>query len=283
MSNVYRFVNFNDSGEEKRIIDNNDIIFQKIEKIKEELENHGRGSDEDGFTLGLNAENVENLLADEQREESAAAEETASEIIESARQEAERIISVAEDNAKALKANADKERMWIIQSSSREGFDKGYEEGRQQCQREYEEKEEQLRIRQAQMEQELQTQKEAMEPVLVDTILNVFSHMTHLLAEDKRDLILAIVNSAFEEIDVSKNYLIKVCHEDAVFLKENRHRIISAVSDAEVEIVEDPLMKKGQCVIDTDIGVFDCSLDLQMEKLMEDIKMLSCAGKNQLY
>ena len=120
-----------------------------------------------------------------------------------------------------------------------------------------------------------------MEPVLVETILDVFSHMTHLLMEDKKDLILAVVNSAFEDIDISKNYLIRVCHDDAVFLKENKDKIVTAVSDVNIEIVEDSLMTKGQCMIDTDMGVFDCSLDGQIDKLMEDIKILSCSGKRQ--
>ena len=113
----------------------------------------------------------------------------------------------------------------------------------------------------------------------LNDILDVFSDMTHLLALDKKDLILTIVNSVFEGIDVSKNYIIRACHEEAAFLKENRKKIVSGVSDVSIEIVEDLSMKRGQCIIDTDVGVFDCSLDIQMEELMADIKMISCAGK----
>lgn len=277
MSNIYRFINFG-GNEEPRVIDNNEVISKKIEKIKEELEHPEHQAETDGFVPGLNAEVAE--LPDPE-EESAAAQETAEEIIESARAEAERILSVAEDNAKAVKQNADKERMWIIQSSSKEGFDKGYQEAQQQCQEELNRRLQELNQKQQEMEQEVQKQKEEMEPVLVETILDVFSHMTHLLMEDKKDLILAVVNSAFEDIDISKNYLIRVCHDDAVFLKENKDKIVTAVSDVNIEIVEDSLMTKGQCMIDTDMGVFDCSLDGQIDKLMEDIKILSSSGKRQ--
>lgn len=281
MSSIYHCYGFG-SLEEKRVIDNNQMISEKLEKIKQELERGDQGESEDGFTLGLDARRVEDILAEEQQEELAATvEETAEQIIEKAQVEAERIIAIAEENAKAVKANADKERMWIIQSSSKEGFDKGYAEAQKQCQSEYEAKMQELQMMQMQMEEEVRQQKEEMEPVLVETILELFSHMTHLLLEDKKDVILPVVNSAFEDIDISKNYLIKVCHEDAVFLKENKDKIISSVADAEIEIIEDPLLKKGQCMIDTDFGVFDCGLDQQLEKLTEDIKILSCAGRRQ--
>ena len=254
MSNIYRFINFG-GNEEPRVIDNNEMISKKIEKIKEELEHPEHQAETDGFVPGLNAEVAELPNPEEE--------------------------SVAEDNAKAVKQNADKERMWIIQSSSKEGFDKGYQEAQQQCQEELNRRLQELNQKQQEMEQEVQKQKEEMEPVLVETILDVFSHMTHLLMEDKKDLILAVVNSAFEDIDISKNYLIRVCHDDAVFLKENKDKIVTAVSDVNIEIVEDSLMTKGQCMIDTDMGVFDCSLDGQIDKLMEDIKILSCSGKRQ--
>ena len=37
-------------------------------------------------------------------------------------------------------------------------------------------------------------------------------------------------------------------------------------------------MKRSQCLIDTDMGIFDCSLDIQLENLIDDIKILACQG-----
>lgn len=267
---------------DKRIIDCNELISRKLEKIRDELERKAQDFSEDGFTLGLNAENVEELLSEEKetRESTAAAEEMAREIIENAKSEAERIVGMAENDADSILRKASEKRMGIIQSASREGFEKGYQEAEEQCRKEYEAKQAELESRKAELEEELKQQKEELEPVLVDTILDVFQNITHLLLEDKKDLILEVVNSALEDIDVSKTYLIKACHEDAVFLKENKDRILSASGDADIEIVEDQTMKKGQCMIDTDFGIVDCSLDVQMEELIKDIKIISCMGKS---
>ena len=34
-------------------------------------------------------------------------------------------------------------------------------------------------------------------------------------------------------------------------------------------------MKKNECIIETDAGVFDCSLDIELNNLIKDIKLLS--------
>jgi flagellar assembly protein FliH len=270
------------NGEEVRVIDYNELISEKLEKIRIELEKNSEEFNEDGFTVGLSAVNVSELL--KEHPEEAVTEENVEEkktnILQDAHEEAEKLVQKAENDAAAILNKAEQERLEILQSSSKEGFDKGYQEGLEKCQSEFEEKKAAFEVEMQQQKQELKKQKEEMEPQLVDTILDVFSNMTHLLAKDKRDLILTIVNSALEDMDVGKNYIIHACHEDAVFLKENREKIAGEATDADIDIIEDVSMKRGQCIIDTDVGVIDCSLDIQLEELMEDIRLLSCVGRS---
>ena len=81
--------------------------------------------------------------------------------------------------------------------------------------------------------------------------------------------------------EASNNYIIKTSSEDAEFLRENKENIIKNVDrDINIEIVEDVSMKKNECLIDTDFGIYDCGLDIQLENLMRAIRILSCtAGK----
>ncbi len=50
----------------------------------------------------------------------------------------------------------------------------------------------------------------------------------------------------------------------------------AVIGEGSIEIVEDVTMKKNQCIIETGSGMYDCSLDVQLENLIEEIKMLSC-------
>ena len=38
----------------------------------------------------------------------------------------------------------------------------------------------------------------------------------------------------------------------------------------------DESMQQGQCTIDTDEGIFDCGVDVQLDNLIKDLKTLSC-------
>jgi len=42
-----------------------------------------------------------------------------------------------------------------------------------------------------------------------------------------------------------------------------------------LEIVGDSSMGENACVIETDTGIFDCSLGVQLENLIKDLRSLS--------
>ena len=46
--------------------------------------------------------------------------------------------------------------------------------------------------------------------------------------------------------------------------------------EIQMDIVEDVTMKKNECIIETDTGVFNCSLDIELNNLIKDLKLLSC-------
>lgn len=282
MSNVYKMSGYRTCPEEQvRVIDYNELISKKIETIRETLNSGVQEYSEEGFTVGLKAENVEVLL--QEQEEAAitqeAAEAAASTILAEARREADRILSMAESNAAEILRRAGDERVQILQNASEEGFKEGYQDAVQQCREKYDQKQAELEMNYQMQQAELQKQKEEMEPALVETILELFSHMTGVLAKDKKDLILTVVNNTLEGLDVSNNYIIRASKEEAAFLRENKEKLLTCGDDISIEIVEDMSLKRGQCMIDTDIGIFDCGLDIQIEGLMDDIKIISCGGK----
>ena len=116
-----------------------------------------------------------------------------------------------------------------------------------------------------------------MEPMLAETILTVVSRVTHVLAEDKKDLVLQLVNDVLSKTEISKEFLIRVSSYDYKFLLDNRDKITGVVSQSvQIEIVEDPTFVKGQCMIESDSGIYDCSLDIQLDNLISAIKVMAC-------
>ena len=45
--------------------------------------------------------------------------------------------------------------------------------------------------------------------------------------------------------------------------------------EVSLDIVLDPLLNDSQCMVETDGGLFDCSMDTEMRNLIKEIKALS--------
>ena len=99
------------------------------------------------------------------------------------------------------------------------------------------------------------------------------------MSVDKKDVVLQLVNDVLSKTELSKEFLIRVSNADYKFMLDNRERITGVVSKkVQIEIVEDPTFRRGQCMIESDSGIYDCSLDIQLENLINDIRLLSCLG-----
>lgn len=289
MSNLLKGFYIAVDKSDKRVIDSNELISEKLVHIRNSVNNEGFSSD--GFYAGLNPVNVSEMLDENshvigenaQTEEVQAAidiETKKEDIINSAMQEAEAIVNRANEDALSIIENAKAEAERVLQAAK----DSGYAEGMQIANQEAEAMKAQVV---ATFEKEKQTiiaeyrrKEEQLEPELVDVILRIFADITKCVSVDKKDMILNLVNNVMTSGEASRNFVIRASVEDSVFLRENKEKIVGATrDDIHIEIVSDPTMKRNECLIDTDTGVYDCSLDIQLENLINDIRILSATGE----
>lgn len=256
--------------EEKRVIDYNQLITEKIEKLQKQLSEEALIVDSDGFVEGIQAESVEMLVSEDQNmvhemPKDMDYEQEARNIIDGARAEADTILNQALQEAEQMK-----------QKVFDEAKSEGYEQGKGQALAEMQVMRNEIEHKRVQLEQEYQEKMEKMEPELVEVILKVFSGVTKVLAEDKKDMVLHLINNVMTKTEISRDFIIRVSKDDYRFLLDNKQKIYGAVSkDGSVEIVEDPMLRHNECMIETDGGVFDCSFDIQLGNLINSIKTLS--------
>lgn len=274
---------------DKRVIDSNELISEKLVHIRNTVKNEGFSSE--GFYAGLNPVNVSEMLDENSHVigENAQIEEVQAtidietkkeDILNSAMQEAEAIVNRANEDALSIIESAKAEAERVLQDAK----DSGYAEGMQIANQEAEAMKAQVV---ATFEEEKQSiiaeyrrKEEQLEPELVDVILRIFADITKCVSVDKKDMILNLVNNVMTSGEASRNFVIRASVEDSVFLRENKEKIVGATrDDIHIEIVSDPTMKRNECLIDTDTGVYDCSLDIQLENLINDIRILSATGE----
>lgn len=264
---------------EERIIDYNELIKLKLKNIVNDKESHSN-VDADGFVNGLKADVVEQLLTGSEDENEAVDSQNPDDVknqLAAAIEEANEQARSIKDEANEVLAQAHMEAGKIIEDAKRTGYEQGacnareeYESKAEALEREYEQKK-------AQLEKEYNDLKAAIEPELVETITEVFRKITYTVAEDNKEIIIGLINGVMKNSDISNEFVIRVSPDDYRFLVNNQGKIYCAVSkEVNMDIVEDAAMKKNQCIIESDTGVYDCSLDIELNNLIRDIKLLSC-------
>ena len=168
----------------------------------------------------------------------------------------------------------------IREAAREEGYNQGMEDADAYIRDAISEKqavlEQEYAAKQQALEAEYHEMREQLEPEIVEVLLDIFSQVTYAIAEDKRDIVFKLIKNVLDNSEVSRNILIRVSTEDYDFVNNNKDKIMSAVTpDTVVEISKDTKLSKNQCIIETDAGVFDCSLDIQLENLISDIRLMS--------
>lgn len=266
-------------NKDERVIDYNDLIKKKIQAIMESKHNE---MDADGFINGLHADVVDELISDDDTadaltEDAAMGEQQAAASLENTNAEAERIIEEARLQAEQIIADANKN----ADAAFEEAKQNGYYEGNEKAQEEMNIKQAQLEAefdnKRKELEQEYNNLKGSIEPELVEVITDVFRKVTGVVAEDNQEIILHLINDVMHNADGSRDYVIKVSPDDYKFLVNNQGKIYCAMSrEVNIDIVEDATLERNQCMIETNTGIFNCSLDIELNNLIKNIKLLSC-------
>lgn len=259
--------------EEKRVIDSNERMKRRLDLIRDTLPNMQSG----GFVSGLAAETVE-LLPEEEGEESnvikagedlAAREEAvrfeAEALLQSAREEAAGI--VADANARAEQESA------AIRENARK---QGYEEGMAQAQAKERALEQEYNRRMQELESFYTHQVETLEPQFIDAITDIYEHIFHVDFSSYREVLVHLISVTIHKTDGGRNFLVHVSREDYPYVSEQKEQLLANLGDSwKVEMIEDSLLGVGQCMIETENGIFDCGLGTQLEELKKKLMLLA--------
>lgn len=269
--------------EEKRMIDSNPkaeeftrLFVQKHAQAEPQPEETGTETvPEDGFTPGLAGIFVDRSELPEQQV-AAEPEIDVEEATRKIQEQAEEILAQAREEVKSMLAQAEIDAEAIRKNAFAKGQDQGYKEGNQKATAELENAKKRLAAEQEKFREEYEKQVEQLEPAFVEVVIGLVRKLTGVLLEDKKGIILYLLEQAMSETEPSASYLIHVSSEEYEMVVSRKQDLQKRVKEgAVVEIIEDRMMSKGQCVIETDSRIFDCGLDTQMKNLLSELKMLA--------
>ncbi|WP_022752874.1 type III secretion system stator protein SctL [Butyrivibrio fibrisolvens] len=195
----------------------------------------------------------------------------------------DQILNDAQVQANQIVADARAQADQILSQAREEGHRQGYDEGFQEGMSKSEDKiEKTLQKKEKELEARYERMTQSVEPEMVDTLTRIYEHVFNVSFKDDKEIILHLLQTALSRIESSGSLLIHISPDDYDMITDAKEQLMQNVvsPDTVLELVEDPTLKENECIIETDGGIFDCSVGVELEELGRKIKLLSFDRRN---
>ncbi len=261
----------------KRVIDSNQAVSERIKELSEILESAPEEDFADDFSEGLNAEQVDALLADQEEvAEQARHAEEIRKIVDGANEQAQQIIDDANARAAQIIEDANTQAQQILEDAREQGMTEGNEKGYAEGLERAAEVERQAQEKSDALDRQYEEKIAELEPLFVEKLTAIYSHVFGIDLSGRNDVIMYLLRDTIRNIEGAKTYLVHVSKDDYEYVSTNREELTAGLAgSATVEIVEDMTLNEGSAFIETEGGIYDCSIGTEMELLKKELKVLS--------
>ncbi|WP_215535230.1 flagellar assembly protein FliH [Borreliella bavariensis] len=211
----------------------------------------------------------------------------ANEVLETAKQEADLLQREAIDKKESIEteSNAEIERLAreyeeklkrdleVATAKGREeGYSKGYESGFE----DFDKVMRKLHGIIASLIAERKSILESSSGQIVSLVMQIAIKVIKRITDSQKDIVLENVNEVLKRIKDKTQITIRVNLDDLDIVRHKKSDFISRFDIIEtLEIIEDPNIGKGGCIIETNFGEIDARISSQLDKIEEKFKNFS--------
>ncbi len=293
MSNLFKagFVSFDAS--DKRIIDSNELANQKIEAFQElELKRQRAqtaqedgsydemGMESDDFIPGIDMEQLSQLTEDQSMLESVPDPQFDMEAMQA---EIDLKLQQAQEQADMIIQNAQQQAQAIMDDAHQQGYDAGYNTGYQEGVAAAQSLQDEINQQRGDLEKEYQQIVDELEPEMVDVLTQIYEHVFNIELREDKGIILHLLKTTLSRIEPGKDLIVHISSDDYDEIMDQKDVLDACITspNTTMEIIEDPLLKENECMIESDSGVFDCSLGVELSEITRKLKLLSFDRKRR--
>lgn len=291
MSNLLKGYFVSVEEEKARVVNSNDLVELRI---KEEAERRARlqavsdegydvEGDDEGFHEGLNAMNLGDLLDEDSDAAIIKAEqpvdmsmeelENANAELMAIREEIEGLNAQAQGIIEGAQAEADSIKEEAFNQGQNEGYQAGYNQGLAEVEGMKAELEEQARALNAQYESMLSE----LEPAFIENITDIYEHIFRIDMSMYQGIVKNLLIDTINGNNDARNIIVHISKDDYAMIMSEKEDILTetGMQADNVEFVQDATLKSTDCIIETDNGVFDCSLETELKELKRKLMLLA--------
>lgn len=267
LSNLIKYYNFNVTEDDKKLIDMDRSVGNFIPGIF----THGAVEIRDLEQEEFDAEFPEEMF--EQEKPAKEQELSPDELLNMAHDQVGQILEQAQRDAEGIleqaRVTGEFEKNRIIE----EGRKLGYQEGLIKANDELANQRKALQNREEELEAHYQQMIADLEPNFTELVIELVKKITGVFAE--RDIVIFLMEQALDKIGRCQTIKVRVSQDDIESVNASKDILLNIVGNqCQFDVLADAGLQKNQCVIETENQIVDCSLDVQLDSLIEDLKLL---------
>ncbi len=190
------------------------------------------------------------------------AEKKAQKLINEAEKEAEKIISQAEQEKQNILAEKDEIYSQIKADAKADGL--------AEAQAEIDRSKEELALMISSFEEEFSREKSRIRKDIIELAVKIASIVIDVKLETEHDMINNIISDMLSKIDDNhRDILVRVNPQLIPYIEENR--FYEHINQKNIEFHSDPELKKGDCVVETNLGGKEGSLEHKLDLIKTEL------------
>ena len=164
-------------------------------------------------------------------------------------------------------------RRKALEEAQMQGYQEGYERGMAEVQNMKDE----LQYKEAQMQEQYSRMVAELEPDFIETLSEIYEHIFKVDLSSYSQIVVNLLTNTLQKMDSVSSYIVHVSKKDYQQVLAAKDSILeeTGVVPGSLEIVSDVTLSQSQCMIETEGGVYDCSLGTELEELTRKLKLLS--------
>ncbi len=206
-------------------------------------------------------------------------EELAEKIISNAQVESEEIINNAKLEANDIIEKAKLEAENIYSERYNVGYDNGYESAKEEAYNDAKNEVTSMKNEASKILEEAKEEKEKilndLEPQVVELVYNIVEDLVKTEMKYDNTLILSLVKEGINSTTILEKITIKLSDVDYDLVVEEKEELEKLIdSSKELKIIKDFTLQNNDCIIETDFGYVNCSIDDKLKTLKKNLELI---------
>ncbi len=275
--NLFKSYYLKRDTEETRVIDSNEIVAQKMERLRMIMpELNAEANSFEPVALGsMQTDPADALTAEFTGLDIERLEIESEPVYEGP--SPEELLAEAQLEIQNMKEQAareiENERARVLHEAQQNG----YQDGKSQAMQELSRMQAELEQERMQMHAFYEQQMDMLEPMFVSTLTNIYEKVFEVGLDNQKEIVVGLLRNTMRKLDGCKNFLVHVSSADYSYVKAHKAELISDSTQegTVIDIVEDSTVRENECMIETINGIYDCGIGTQLEQLRNKLTLLS--------